>query len=168
MQHIKLTNGGFAICSDEDFAKLSGYKWFHMKDRNQTYVVRSGTKNGQLIRMHAEVFGAPNPDHKNGNGLDNRRENLRAATAAQNQMNRGKHAHASSPYKGITWLRFDRKWWARIKVGGKRLDLGRFSDERAAALAYNEAAIKHFGEFARINDLDKIEQERAAKALVVQ
>lgn len=163
MKYIKLTNGGFAICSEEDFAKLSSNEWFRMKDGNQTYAARSGSKNGSLIRMHAEVFGAPGPDHKNGNGLDNRRENLRAATAVQNQMNRGKYAHASSPYKGVTWLRQDKKWWARIKVEGKRLDLGRFPDERSAALAYNEAAIKHFGEFARINDMDKIEQERASK-----
>lgn len=147
---IPLTNGGVAICSEADFPQLSKYSWFHVRDGNQVYAARDSL-HGRIARMHTDVFGGNGPDHVNGDGLDNRRENLRAATAAQNQMNRGKFAAAHSRYKGVTWHKRDRRWVARIKLGANRMILGNFISELEAAEAYDRAAITHFGEFARIN-----------------
>ena len=149
---IDLTNGGMALCSEEDFERLAQHAWFHVIDGNQVYAARGGL-DGRLIRMHVEVFGGKGPDHANGDGLDNRRCNLRAATAAQNQMNRGKFASAYSVFKGVSWHKRDRRWVAKIKANGRRINLGYFISELAAAKAYNESAIKNFGEFARINQL---------------
>lgn len=149
---LPLTNGGYALCSEDDFDALSKHKWFHVMDGNQIYAARSGS-SGKLIRMHSEVVGYLGADHKNGDGLDNRRCNLRAATVQQNQMNRGKFTAAYSTFKGVTWHKRDRRWISRIKVNGIRIQLGSFVNEIDAAKAYNNAAKNHFGEFARVNQL---------------
>jgi hypothetical protein len=105
--------------------------------------------------MHALVLpGVGLVDHINGSGLDNRRENLRPATASQNGMNKKAKRGSRSPYKGVTFLadtKRSRPWAAKIKVGEKFLDLGRFTNPRDAALAYDQGARKHFGEYARLN-----------------
>lgn len=148
---IPLTNGGFAICSEEDHERLIAFSWFHVNDGNTAYAMRS--EQGKLIRMHVEVFGSKSPDHINGDGLDNRRTNLRKATTTENGMNRGKFAPAYSRFKGVGWHKRDKRWVAKIKVGNKRINLGNFKEELHAALAYNVAATVHFGEFARTNKL---------------
>jgi hypothetical protein len=149
---IPLTNGGFALCSEEDFDYLSQFKWFHVSDGNTFYAARD-IDHKRYKRMHSEIMSEAAPDHKNGDGLDNRRDNLRCATSSQNQMNRGKFAVAHSPFKGVTWHSRDHRWVARIKAAGKRIYLGSFTTETEAARAYNDAASKHFGEFARLNTL---------------
>jgi len=88
-------------------------------------------------------------DHINGNGLDNRRSNLRIATSQQNNRNRKICNLNTSGFKGV---RLDRnKWRADIRIDGKRKNLGRFVNPEAAAAAYDEAARKYFGEFATLN-----------------
>lgn len=106
--------------------------------------------------MH-RVVALPDPehlvDHRNGNGLDNRRCNLRTASNSQNQRNKRGGSGGSSRFKGVTWRERGQKWEAQIHTGGRWLYLGQFQDERDAALAYNAAALAEFGEFARMNDI---------------
>lgn len=150
---IPLTNGGVALCDPMDYLEIAKHRWFKSKDHNMFYAMRAGGTCGRLIRMHCQIMGIMGIDHKNGCGLDNRRDNLRPATASQNGMNRGKFTIGHSKFKGVTWNCRDKRWTARIKVAGRRLNLGQFTSETAAALSYNNAALIHFGEFARINQL---------------
>jgi hypothetical protein len=103
--------------------------------------------------MHRLIMGAEpgqEIDHINGNGLDNRKENLRVATRKENQQNR--HiTWGNSTYKGVYWEKQKNKWRARIFVSGKCVHLGFFLTEKEAAVAYNQGAIKYFGSFACLN-----------------
>jgi hypothetical protein len=91
-------------------------------------------------------------DHINGDGLDNRRANLRLATHSQNACNRRRDkSKASSRFVGVSFKKVDGRWAARINYKGKTLSLGRFDSEIAAAKAYDEAAKKYHGEFAKLN-----------------
>jgi hypothetical protein len=89
-------------------------------------------------------------DHINGIKHDNRIENLRLATKMQNMANIGRFSSNTSGAKGVHWLASKRKWQARIRIDGRRVHLGYFDTLTAAAKAYDEAALKHRGEFARI------------------
>jgi hypothetical protein len=106
--------------------------------------------------MHRVIMNAPADrfvDHKHGEGLDNRKENLRIVTCAQNQYNRRKMTtrQTSSKYKGVYFRKNYKKYCAQIRYKGKRMHLGYFDNETDAAKAYDEAAKKLFGEFARLN-----------------
>ena len=90
-------------------------------------------------------------DHINGDKLDNRKENLRLATNQQNQMNSKPHKNSTSKYKGVSWDKSRNKWIVLIKIGNKRKHIGRYQNEREAALAYDEVAKKIFGEYAHLN-----------------
>lgn len=152
---MKVQLGGriprFALVDDEDFDRVNAMAWQYQGGGG--YAFRSDTGLG----MHRFILDAPSGvevDHRNGDPLDNRRENLRLATTSQNQMNARKcSTPTSSIYKGVHWEPDRSKWGARIKADGKYLRLGRFNDEAEAALAYNAAAILHFGEFARLNEV---------------
>jgi HNH endonuclease len=90
-------------------------------------------------------------DHKSGDGLDNRRENLRICTSSQNQANRRKWQGTSSQFKGVGWVRRVGKWQAQLSVNRKGVHLGYFTDEVEAGMAYDSAAREHFGAFAFTN-----------------
>jgi len=94
-------------------------------------------------------------DHIDGDKLNNRRSNLRVTTTLQNRLNSKKRSDAtSSQYKGVQWRKDEGKWHARITVNKRLISLGYFKDEKDAALTYNEAAKKYFGEFANLNQLE--------------
>jgi hypothetical protein len=105
--------------------------------------------------MHTQILGlieGTRIDHaRPENTLDNRRSNLRRATASENGANRGIPAHNKSGFKGVSWHKARSKWRAFIKVNRKQIHLGLFSQKEDAARVYDQAAILHFGKFARLN-----------------
>lgn len=149
MKEIQLTRGRVALVDDEDYERLNQYKWCVLPGRRTIYARRKG--NPSL--MHHYIMGKIKGleiDHINGNGLDNQKKNLRHCTHAENSRNSRSYT-GNSCYKGVSWKVRSETWIAQIKVNGKLIHLGTFSDEKKAALSYDKAARKHFGEFARCN-----------------
>jgi len=162
MKYIKLTQGKYAIVDDEDFEYLNQFKWYASKNRNTFYAKRNiylggGSQNPKSTYevMHRVILNISSKqkqvDHRNHNGLDNRRQNIRICTASENGQNRKSYKNTSSKYKGVSWHKKTKKWVAHITVNKKLLSLGYFKDEHNAARAYNNAAISHFGEYAYLN-----------------
>ena len=92
-------------------------------------------------------------DHRNRIKTDNRLENLRPCDRTLNNANQPKRKDNSSGYRGVSWSKNTRKWWAQITVRGTHYNLGYYDTPEQAALQYNEAARQHFGEFAYINEV---------------
>jgi hypothetical protein len=90
-------------------------------------------------------------DHINGNALDNRRSNLRAASKAENSWNSKRKKQCRSGFKGVRWHIEGRKWQARIKVNGREIHGGLFNTPEEAAHAYDQIAVKYFGAYAKTN-----------------
>lgn len=157
MKYIKLTKGEFAIVDDEDFDRLNKFKWYAQKMKHSFYAGRAvrvtPTKQKSLF-MHREILGITDRniwvDHKDHNGLNNTRENLRICNRSQNTANRKKYK-GTSIFLGV--CRYKSKWRAGLKYKGKQHHLGDFDSEEQAAKAYNLAAIKFHGEFAKINPI---------------
>ena len=95
-------------------------------------------------------------DHINGNCLDNRRYNLRVCSHKENMCNLKSRIRCSSNFKGVSWSKLHKKWYTYINRNSKRHFLGLFDSEINAAIAYNNAAIKYHGEFARLNIIKKL------------
>jgi hypothetical protein len=153
MREVNLTKGYVALVDDEDYELVSQYKWYPEKGTN-TYYAKGNIGNkfrDGSIRMHNLILGKL-VDHINGDGLDNRRENLRLCTNSQNQMN--KVAWGKSNFKGVDFHIGSKLWRSRIQLNGKSIFIGRFSSEEAAALAYDAKAKELFGDFAKLNFKD--------------
>ncbi|MBN1787090.1 MAG: HNH endonuclease [Sedimentisphaerales bacterium] len=150
---ITLTNGKFTIVSPEDYEKLSEYNWQCIEKNNNSYAIRM--QGNKIIQMHRMITNTPKGkvvDHKDRNGLNNIRENLRLATIAQNNRNCKKRTTpVSSKYKGVSLYKGYKKWRASIRYDNKYKHLGYFENEIEAAKAYDEAAKKYHGEFAVLN-----------------
>ena len=156
MKEIKLTQGKVALVDDGDFEILNVYQWHIDKSRHGYYARRS--KKWGVRPMHRVIMGlikgeGHEVDHINGNGLDNRRCNLRICLQSQNAQNRRKIKLKSSQFKGVTKRKNYPKWRARIRLSGKLENLGDFDNELQAAAAYNFAAVQKFGEFACLNSV---------------
>lgn len=157
MQNINITRNAVAIVSDEDYPHLSKFSWA-LNPQGVGYAVRKGRKylcEPRTVQMHREIMRAckgQQVDHINGNGLDNRRENLRFADTQKNAFNRDKpKVLATSQYKGVLRRKGKITWEARIKYNNKAIHLGTFRTEEEGAAAYNFAAQLMFGDFARLN-----------------
>lgn len=154
---IKLTKGKFAIVDSVDFEYLNQYRWHAKMGGHTFYAARKAIIAGRerTVNMHRLIMNAPRGifiDHINHNGLDNRRQNLRFATAQQNSWNNSvRRPRGSSRYKGVSWNRNKRRWYATICVDGRNKFLGSFKDETEAARIYDEAAKKFRGDFAYLN-----------------
>ncbi len=162
MREIRLTQGKVAIVDDEDYEALSRHKWFAQQGRRTWYAKRDARGEGQgVVYMHRVVSGAAtgvDVDHVSGDGLDNRKQNLRQASRRENCRNQRKRVNASSPFKGVAWHAKAKKWAAsindRVGVSGGNASsrhLGLHNDPESAARAYDAAAVIAFGEFAAIN-----------------
>lgn len=148
---VPLSRGGHAIVDAPDAELLSGRAW---RIDAQGYVVcslkRDGRKAGLLL--HSLLIDVPDDmtaDHIDGDRLNNRRANLRPATALQQQHNTPRRRDNSSGFKGVG--RYKARWRARIMVKGRRIHLGSFDTPEDAGRAYDAAAREHFGEYARVN-----------------
>lgn len=147
-----------ALVDDADVALVSTYEWTLLRGHNGKLYAYKGS-GGVVVYMHRLIVGTPagmETDHRNGDGLDNRRSNLRAATAGQNRANMGKprrpdDAPHTSQYKGVNWDKSRDRWQAKIVVDGLHRNLGRYDDEADAARAYDDAALAAWGEFAWLN-----------------
>ena len=165
MKEIQLTQGYVALVDDEDFKRcMEGPKWYalvvHRKDGSiaTVYAVRNmrradGKKRPQYL--HRFILGVTDPDvdvdHKDHNGLNNSRSNLRLATVLQNMHNKRMHIGSVSGCKGVCWDTLGRKWKAQICINGKQTYLGMSISKGEAKEMYDAAALKHFGEFAFTN-----------------
>lgn len=160
MRTIQLTQGQSTFVSDADFAWLSKYRWFAHKGGNKGkrvfYAVTNMVVNGKRtsVKMHRIIIGAgPHQecDHKDGDTLNNTRRNLRIATRKENCQNRA--AYSTSGYKGVYWNARLGKFISQIRVNGLKQHLGVYMNQIDAAKAYNMAARKHFGQFAKLNEV---------------
>lgn len=147
MKEIALTQGQVTLVDDADFEWLSQWKWYAAHSR----AVRSPIKGAPLISMARVILGLTDPkmavDHRNGNTLDNRRQNLRPATASQNAANRKLRKDNQLGTKGVS--RAGKKFRADIEFQGVKLYLGVFSTANEAQQAYNDQAVQVFGSFAK-------------------
>lgn len=162
---IPLTQGFTALVDPED-ADLAQFRWYAQVRRHRhgtVYAIRRATRE-LLHRVILErklghsLSQAMFTDHVNGNGLDNRRENLRPATQSQNLANSRMHlTHGkrpkSSKYRGVCWARDKGKWIANISKDGRVVHIGHFEDETEAARAFDQAARELHGEFAVLNGI---------------
>lgn len=164
---IKLTKGYETIVDEQDFEYLSQHRWKALVTKGLVYAARtkmlsgrlsSGCRRSTIVLMHRVIIGAKTGeqvDHRNTDTLDNRRKNLRIATVRQNAANARK-TRGCSRFKGVYWNKGKHLWQAQIADGireGKQVVryLGRFEHEIEAARAYDRAARRMHGEFARLN-----------------
>ena len=162
MKAISLANGMTAYVDDDDFALISKYKWVACNQHGCWYAVTHPRpcKEHKSITMHRLVMNAQKGqqiDHKDRNGLNNCKNNLRFCNHQQNQFNQRKQKRiTSSRYKGVHKSKTKGKWIASIGLNVNRHKkikyLGTYNDEIDAAKAYNNAALCYFGEFACINE----------------
>lgn len=166
VREIPLTKGMVALVNTERYDELNKISWRAGKN-GRTYYARGRItqSDGTIIRveMHriilSQMIGRPLADHEytdhvNGNGLDNRDENLRLSTFIQNMQNKRPELNKKSKYKGVAWHEKAGKWRAYITCNKKVIFLGFYAIEEQAARAYNKKALELFGEFAWLNEIE--------------
>lgn len=165
-REIPLTMNAFAIVDDDDYEKVAAFKWRCHVNRvgrvHRRYAVRTvylGGRNSTLL-LH-RVLLSPSPemhvDHINGDGLDNRRANLRICTCSENLRNQ--RPRGRSGFKGVTWR--GPNWAASLVIAGKHTHLGMFATAEEAARAFDRAAVANLGPFARLNFPDESAAQKA-------
>jgi AP2 domain len=153
-RRIPLTQAKMTWVDAADFGAVSeAGPWCARKKSRTWYAQRTVRSGGRQTTQSLHVFltGFPQTDHKDGDGLNNRRSNLRPATTVENNRNRRLRSDNTSGYKGVYWHKQAKCWRAKISVDGKYRSLGCFYDVRAAARAYDKAALEYYGEFACTN-----------------
>uniref|UniRef100_A0A6H1ZNF2 Putative homing endonuclease n=1 Tax=viral metagenome TaxID=1070528 RepID=A0A6H1ZNF2_9ZZZZ len=162
MKKIPLTQGKFALVDDEDYTELSKHKWCANNVNGIWYA--TGFKGGETVKMHREILGfekgdGNEVDHRDHNGLNNQRYNLRGCTHAENLMNQQIQNNCLSRFKGVTKCKgetyknkkYKDYWKAYLRYRGNFLYLGVFENETDAAMAYDKKAKELFGEFVYLN-----------------
>jgi hypothetical protein len=149
MKEIPLTQGKVALVDDEDFDRISCHKWTAARNGYTWYAVRMPSRKlgpRRHIYMHNEIMEGLGVDHRNRNGLDNTRTNLRFASGSQNRANSKLRTNNTSGNPGVWWN--NNKWQAGISVRSRSIHLGSFADKITAAHARRQAELAYFGEFA--------------------
>ena len=157
MRYIELTKGYRALVDEEDYPRVMEFKWF--VTGRPAYAYRHlryapGARNYTVQSMHDLILGQREGmtiDHIDLDRFNNTRANLRFATRSQQTQNRARRGDSLLNYKCI--MRNGRNFTARIKIDGRRISVGTFPSQEEAALAYNHAALHHYGEFARLNQI---------------
>jgi len=149
MKKIKLSQNKVTLVDDEDYEFLSKWRWYATKAGRTYYARRTLYSDGKRrpLYMHRLILGSrvgEEVDHKDGDGLNNQRSNLRSCTCSQNAANSVRNSKTG--YRGV--CKYWNKW--RVIIGG--IHLGLYDTPKEAAKAYNEAAIEKYGEFARLNE----------------
>ena len=159
MAYVTLANGDEVVIDVADVPLVSREAWKLFTGRNdKKYAHASGRQYGHkgYILLHRLLMGVVDAgrevevDHKNGNGVDCRRDNMRLCTHQQNMWNRSQ-PRTKSPYRGVSWNKRRRQWRAMIRISGRSITIGSFDDPADAARAYDEKARQLCGEFAVTN-----------------
>ncbi len=157
MKKIPLTQGKFALVDDEDYDWLMQWKWCAQKSHH-TYYARhfesrsEKTGKRKLLSMHRVILNVPqgmDTDHRNHNGLDNRKHNLRACSRRENGYNQLRRTNTKSKYRGVDSS--GKRWRARIRENGKQVHLGCFNTEAIAARVYDERAARVHRDYVCFN-----------------
>ena len=163
MKEIQLTQGKVALVDDEDFEYLNQWRWcLRGTGLSKSYAIRGFRKSKTCnitgsISMHRQLMRPEKGyviDHVDGNTLNNQKSNLRICTQSQNCRNQKIGKSNTSGYKGVSYNKGQGKYNSRIKFNKKSIHLGCFVNLKDAARAYNSAAVKYHGEFAKLNILD--------------
>jgi hypothetical protein len=150
MKLIPLTNNNFAIVDDNDYNFLIKYKWHSYQDPLSKIWYAKRSFHGKTIRMHNQIMNAKNIDHKNHNGLDNRKDNLRKCTRSQNKKNNHGYKNNTSGFKGVYLdknVTTQHKWRAIIRVNNKNISLGYYDTPEKASEIFNNKSKEIYGEF---------------------
>ncbi len=156
---IYLGLGYFTMLDPGDYYRVKQFKWWVHSNGSNLYAARTAITTdlkSRIIYLHRQIMNPPADrvvDHRFGDTLDNRKQNLRIVTQAENMRNRRKRKNTSSRFIGVSFRKSRHIWDVNIRVNGRKLYLGSFNNEIDAAVAYNNAAKQHFGEFARLNEL---------------
>lgn len=172
MKKIQLTRLQVAFVDDSDYEWLVGIGSWHAQfhpgyaDEGR-FVARRNVKKADgkrtALYMHRVIMDAQpgeQVDHIDGNPLNNQRSNLRIVTNSQNRMNAGRQSNNTSGLRGVSWHKDSQKWYARIKVHGKRIHLGYFDSLEEASTYHEAAREKHFGQYNRHLTTACTEEER--------
>lgn len=153
----KFGEGLYALVDDEDYDRVNQHRW-HVGNNGYIKTFVGGRKNAKCILMHRLIMNPSEDlevDHRDGNKLDNRRSNLRVAERSQNARNLRRHKKFSSRFKGVSWNAARYVWEAELTFDNHPVYLGQFASEIQAAQAYNDGALRYFGEFASLNIINK-------------
>lgn len=161
MKTISLTQGKVVIVDDENYESLNCFKWHVLKGANTYYAIRNDRGSDfkkKSILMHRIILNAPDgvlTDHRNGDGLDNRKLNLRLCTHAENIRHQGLNRRNTSGFKGVIFRKSStqKAYDAKIKVNNKWIHLGCYRTAKQAAQAYDLAALKYHEGFALTNQM---------------
>lgn len=162
MKQIQLTQGFVTLVDDSDYEQLKKFKWHVYKNGDRYYATTNIKTDGiySAVKMHRLILGLTDTkiliDHRNRDGLNNQRYNLRVATYSQNGANRAAKKNGASKYLGVYQCSKKTKskniyWVAHIRFNKKGYYLGVFKTEQEAALVYNDKAKEFHGEFANLN-----------------
>ncbi len=156
---VMSTKGESIQIDEEDFPKVSARRWYVVQpDGKKSYAMSRG-RDGKTVYLHRlvmDVGPGEEIDHKNGDGLDNRKHNLRIATRQQNCANTPPQPSNTSGFKGVYWRKERRSWVALIQVNRRQRYIGSFRSKEDAARAYDRVAHDVFGEFAYLNFPDPV------------
>jgi hypothetical protein len=149
---IDVPKGPQTLVDDDIVEQLRGWMLFYNSRTGYVHLYR-GREVWSLHRWIVRPEKGQYTDHINGNKLDNRCDNLRVCNHSQSMANVGPRKGNTSGYKGVSWAKKERKWYATITVNKKQRNLGLYDDPQDAARAYNAAALEAWGEYARLNDV---------------